>query len=350
MDFKQQPENFVCEEVILLQKKHFDMIQKSIREIEKIFSDKKYIKETLASKNIKESPTRGVFVSYDFHISTNGPKLIEINTNAGGVFLANKILKADELFEQAVMQMFFKEYNLGRQTSEKPRTIAIVDENPNKQYLYPEFLLFQETFKKYGIDTFITDPKNLIVKNDKLFLHDIEIDLIYNRLTDFYFEKPENKQLLEAFQKNLCVITPSPTHYCLYADKLNLIKLGTYNKSEILNNTLLKIIIVDEQEKVKLQKDKKLFFFKPLKGYGGKGAYCGKKMTTKIWDSIDSSYLAQECVRAPEISSASQKMRYDLRVVTYDGAIQQILARVYSGQVTNFKTKGGGYAKVQIES
>ena len=30
---------------------------------------------------------RGVFMGYDFHLAADGPKLIEINTNAGGAFL-----------------------------------------------------------------------------------------------------------------------------------------------------------------------------------------------------------------------------------------------------------------------
>ena len=30
---------------------------------------------------------RGVFMGYDFHLAADGPKLIEVNTNAGGAFL-----------------------------------------------------------------------------------------------------------------------------------------------------------------------------------------------------------------------------------------------------------------------
>ena len=32
-------------------------------------------------------PQQGVFFGYDFHIQSDGPRLIEINTNAGGAFL-----------------------------------------------------------------------------------------------------------------------------------------------------------------------------------------------------------------------------------------------------------------------
>jgi hypothetical protein len=37
---------------------------------------------------------RGVFMGYDFHLAHDGPKLIEINTNAGGAFLNAMLAKA----------------------------------------------------------------------------------------------------------------------------------------------------------------------------------------------------------------------------------------------------------------
>ena len=36
----------------------------------------------------------GVFMGYDFHLAADGPKLIEINTNAGGAFLNALLAKA----------------------------------------------------------------------------------------------------------------------------------------------------------------------------------------------------------------------------------------------------------------
>ena len=36
----------------------------------------------------------GVFMGYDFHLAADGPKLIEVNTNAGGAFLNALLAKA----------------------------------------------------------------------------------------------------------------------------------------------------------------------------------------------------------------------------------------------------------------
>ncbi len=39
-------------------------------------------------------------------------------------------------------------------------------------------------------------------------------------------------------------------------------------------------------------------------------------------------------------------MKFDVRNYVYDGAVQWLAARVYQGQVTNFRTPEGGFAAV----
>ena len=118
---------------------------------------------------------RGVFMGYDFHLTPNGPKLIEVNTNAGGAFL-NAILaqawvaccpevqalvpQPPAKFEDAVWNMFEAEWRLQRRAG-RPRVIAIVDDAPEGQYLYPEFLLAQAFFQRRGVEAVIADPKSL---------------------------------------------------------------------------------------------------------------------------------------------------------------------------------------------
>ena len=48
------------------------------------------------------------------------------------------------------------------------------------------------------------------------------IDLVYNRLVDFAFERPEHEALRAAYQNDAVVVTPNPRVHALYADKRNL--------------------------------------------------------------------------------------------------------------------------------
>jgi hypothetical protein len=42
-------------------------------------------------------------------------------------------------------------------------------------------------------------------------------------------------------------------------------------------------------------------------------------------------------------------MKLDIRNYTYDGKVQLVAARLYKGQTTNFRTMGGGFARVVWE-
>lgn len=118
----------------------------------------------------------GVFMGYDFHLGADGPKLIEVNTNAGGAFLNAFLARAQTAccreaegaigapliaeFEPAVWRMFLAEWDLQGRTN-PPRTIALVDDRPQDQYLYPEFLIARRFFERRGLKAWIVDPTEL---------------------------------------------------------------------------------------------------------------------------------------------------------------------------------------------
>ena len=100
---------------------------------------------------------RGVFMGYDFHLTEAGPKLIEINTNAGGGLLNAYLLAAHGHEDAAArlcadyVEMFREEWRLARGDAPLCR-IAIVDEAPAGQFLAPEFELFRDLFAANGIE------------------------------------------------------------------------------------------------------------------------------------------------------------------------------------------------------
>lgn len=88
-------------------------------------------------------------MGYDFHLDNDGPKLIEVNTNAGGAFLNALLARAqkaccaeldqgvigarDDEFETRVVAMFEDEWRRQRGAG-SPRRIAIIDDRPEEQY------------------------------------------------------------------------------------------------------------------------------------------------------------------------------------------------------------------------
>lgn len=338
-------------------------IEESIAEIELAISRSDYQAEALArspSIGSVNQKTQGVFMGYDFHLSDEGPKLIEINTNAGGALLNLQLARAQEaccqeenLFfkthtlaevDRLFVEMFQNEWRLFKGNAHL-KTIAIVDINPKGQYLYPEFQLFQKLFQQYGHDCLIVDPADLEFKDGRLSHEDKTIDLVYNRLTDFYLD--EVPGLKAAFESGSIVLTPSPRHHALFANKLNLVTLCQKIKS--IPSTLL----VSESNQQELWEKRKNFFFKPLCGYGSKATYRGDKLTRTVWQEIiQSPYVAQALVppskRIVKNQESQADLKVDIRAYTYAGKILLLAARLYEGQTTNFRTPGGGFAPVYV--
>ena len=323
-------------------------------------------------------PTAGVFMGYDFHITGDGPKLIEINTNAGGAFLNIAARDAQRAcceaagdyladlpdaakLEDDVMSMFAGEWSRAR-NSTPLRSIAIVDENPRAQFLYPEFPRARHLFESHGVRAHIVDPSELSIAQDQVRYGAEKIDLIYNRLTDFYFESPANHVVREAYERDLAVVTPHPHAHALYANKRNLALLSSapalesFGASAQAVSTLSRGVpatreVGDADES--WWNDRKAWFFKPRNGFGSRGAYRGDKLTRRVFAEIaKGEYMAQ--VLAPpgerwrSNGGVKEAFKVDVRCYVYDGVIQLMAARLYQGQTTNFRTAGGGFAAVYV--
>jgi hypothetical protein len=318
---------------------------------------------------------RGAFMGYDFHLAASGPKLIEVNSNAGGAFLNAVLAKAQlaccaevdaalgkikaEDFDRAVSCMFEEEWLLQR-TAGAPRRIAIVDERPAEQYLYPEFLLAQRLFQKHGIDAMIADVGELRYEQGRLLAEGAEVDLVYNRLVDFSFDRPEHEALRTAYVDGAVVVTPNPHVHALYADKRNLsllsdqTRLSAWGLPPQMIADLAAVpctVIVTPENAEHLWKERKSLFFKPFGGHGSKAVYRGDKVTQRVWaEIISGGYVAQAFAppgeRMIELDGTPKARKTDVRLYTYDGKILFTAARLYQGQTTNFRTPGGGFAPV----
>jgi glutathione synthase/RimK-type ligase-like ATP-grasp enzyme len=316
----------------------------------------------------------GVFFGYDFHLSPEGIKLIEINSNAGSAALAALLNMAQakeqplltqqhEHWETNFAEMFLNEWRTKR-GDQALSCVAIVDENPTEQYLYPDFLLFQFALQQQGIKTVIVDPKELSLKCGQLYHHETLISLVYNRLTDFSLGEPAHQALKEAYLLDAIVLTPHPRSHACYADKRNLTVLSnttllrSWGVSEsqlaLLTHSIPRVYNVDPSHAEELWKMRKQLFFKPVAGYGGKGAYRGAKMSRRVFnDILQANYVAQTFIPASEqtvnVAGEAQTFKLDVRCYVYESKPIGMIARLYQGQVTNMRTPGGGFAVVEFE-
>ena len=326
----------------------------------------------------------GVFMGYDFHITPQGPQLIEINTNAGGAMLNAVLLRAQAVccgpmnpwldayrnmatLEAEFVAMFEAEWDLFNQARGQAlrplRRVAIVDQAPKSQYLAPEFALFADLFQRHGIHAVVVDAAGLELRDGLLCSGDVPLDLVYNRLTDFELCDPAHAALAQAYRQDAVAVTPHPHVHALRANKQHLVTLGQAAALQALGvpesdqQTLLASIPACERVRPEnaqaLWEQRKHLFFKPLDVFGARAVYRGDKLTKKVWEQIlQGDYIAQALVpppvRALQVGDADTELKFDLRAYTYAGRVQLLAARTYSGQTTNFRTEGGGFAPVML--
>ena len=319
----------------------------------------------------------GVFMGYDFHLGDGGPKLIEVNTNAGGAFLNAFLARAQRAccrevddamravgvaeFEPLVWQMFLDEWALQGRAGQ-PRTIAIVDDRPKDQYLFPEFLLAQRFFEQHGVTAWVADPSELHISEGRLEYEGQAVDLVYNRLVDFSLSADGHDALREAYVAGAVVLTPNPRNHALFADKRNLsllsdpVAVAGWAPAPADRRSLSAIprtTLVTAENAERLWTERNRHFFKPAGGHGGKAVYRGDKITRRVWADVQrGGYIAQELAKPSErrirIDGKIESMKLDVRLYAYNGGPLLMAARVYQGQTTNFRTPGGGFAPVFV--
>lgn len=318
----------------------------------------------------------GALMSYDFHVGAGGPKLIEVNSNAGGAFLNAALARAQraccvevsalfeisalEGFELKIVQMFVNEWRRQR-GSGRPTVVAIVDDAPEGQYLFPEFLLAKAVLERGSFECVIVDAKELLFDGRTLLVRGRPVDLVYNRLVDFALEEPRHAALRAAYVSGNVVVTPNPRAHALFADKRNLTLLSdagslqhwglAQHHIDALRASVPTTVIVAPDNIDVLWRDRRNLFFKPARGYGSKAAYRGDKVTQKVWVEIGrGEYIAQSYVepgtRVVQVDDVRSELKVDVRLYTYAGAVLLAAARLYRGQTTNMRTPGGGFAPV----
>lgn len=364
---------------VFITSKHASEMQRVIDAVEGVVRLPAFLEQVLArAPSIARRPPSnlGVFFGFDFHITPDGPKLIEINTNAGGALLNVELQREQQACcppvlasmhsastadarERGITEMFSMEWKSAR--GDLPLgTVAIVDDSPHEQFLFPEFLLFKRLFEARGVRALIADAHELSVDSGALMHEGQRIDLVYNRCTDFYFADSRHAALAEAYANDLAVITPHPHAHAVYSAKDNLVWLSDAAILRSMNAAPGDIDVLARCVPQTLRvappadrwwDDRRQWFFKPLSGFGGRGVYRGDKITRRVFgDVMRGDYIAQQFAPPSERRrrDAADFFKLDVRNYVYDGKTQLMAARLYQGQTTNFRTAGGGFAPVYL--
>jgi len=320
----------------------------------------------------------GGLLGLDFHLGGELPQLIEINTNPGGFLLNVELarvlhgccedvedwmdagLPALNELPARLVEGYRRDWIAARGRAPL-RNVAIVDDKVTEQFLYPEFLLYQQLFARAGIAARIVDAAALEYQRGELIADGAAVDLVINRVTDFYLAEPQHSALRQAYIEGTAVITPHPRAHAQWADKRLLVWLRDEDmlrqagldadEREHMRNCIPRTEHVNAANAQAWWRDRKQWFFKPIDGHGGKAAYRGEKLTRRTFEQImQRSYVAQAVaptsMRRVMVDGRPADLRVDIRNFACQGHTWLRAARLYRGQTTNFRTPGGGFAAV----
>jgi hypothetical protein len=299
-----------------------------------------------------------ILMAYDFHATPAGDaKLVEINTNASG-YLFSALMNCAHTTEDVSTSVAVQDLkgSFEEEGFSTGQNVAIVDDNLAEQKMFSEFLMYRDLLNSWGANSRIEEAAAVDTSR---------FNFIYNRSTDFYLMAPEHKALRNAWENGSPVISPQPREYLLLADKERLIDfskegwLERAGASQEERDSVREVLIpsfekdhfgsVDE-----LWSQRRTLFFKPKHSYGGKSVYRGESVSRKVFDRLMSEdILIQKYFPAsplPDVQPGDPlaHWKFDVRFFVYRDRIQQVAARLYQGQVTNFSTPLGGFTRIEF--
>jgi len=305
--------------------------------------------------------TASVLMGYDFHLTDTGPRLIEVNTNAGGGLLALQAALGAEpslppRLEARLKSMFASALPTGR----LPQRVAIIDDTPEQQFLYPEMRAFARLFERWDIEAAIATPEALDADADGVRLDGNPVDLVYNRHCDFYLETEPLAGLRAGWLAGKVSLSPHPRAYglladkrrlCLFSDHQALAACGLPDRDiAVLQRLVPETRLLADFDPEALWKERKQWVFKPAAMFASRGVLVGAKATRGRFAELDPQTTIVQRYVAPSTTAAGgdDTLKTDLRLFAGAGIALGLGARLYHGQVTNLRTEGGGFARIRL--
>ena len=310
-----------------------------------------------------------LMMGYDFHLSDAGPRLIEVNTNAGGGYFAWLSEQRNpehgrrpwsHRYPARLIDSFTREWQAFSGPDQELQQLVILDEDPPNQPLYREMTGYRDWFAAAGISTRIADIADLQISEDGVYSEGQRVDLVYNRHCDFFLETPALQPLRTAYLAGSVCLSPNPFAYGLLADKRRMILWSdpgrlaelplTQDEQQLLLKATPHSVLLADSDPDDVWARRKKLVFKPVTRFGGQGVLMGKTVTRKRFATLDpATTLVQEVVPPSRTTDEQgQEFKMDLRLFVYRAQLLGIAARLYRGQLTNLRTEGGGFAAVRL--
>lgn len=322
--------------------------------------------DALWSRIIAGNPSadrRPLLLSYDVHPTPEGPVLIEINTNAGGVLTAIQAARNGNeccadwqqgQLEKRLLTLFRRDL-LGADP-ETTGVVAIVDDHLASQALLPEMAALADLMRPLAREVLVVDAADLEFAEGRLRLGTTAVDRVYWRSTDFLLTEPAHAPVRRAMLEQSTIVAPSPEAYQAIADKRRFIEWSTQpelarDEPTGLSFRIAETLPMNARTLDAWYADRADWVFKPASGFASRGVYVGKSVSRRKLAELPADvYLAQRYAPHQVIDRDGTEWKYDVRFFTDRGQVIGAAARVFQGQVVGMRAPGSGFAPIQVGS
>jgi hypothetical protein len=304
---------------------------------------------------------RPLLLSYDVHPSPEGPVLIEVNTNAGGVLTAMRAARegneccAD--WEQGQLEArllaVFRRDLLGAD-AESTGVVAVVDDQLATQPLLPEMQALAALMRPLAQQVMVVDAAELGYSAGRLRHGETPIDRVYWRSTDFRLAQPEHAPVRRAMDEHAIVLAPAPAAYEAIADKRRFVEWSRQpvlasDPGSGLHFRIAETLPMDSRTAAQWHAERSEWVFKPATGAASRGVYVGKSVSRAKLASLPArEYLAQRYAPHPLLDRDGRPWKYDVRFFADRDQIIGAAARVFLGQVVGMREPGSGFAPIKV--
>ena len=322
--------------------------------------------KTLWARIVAATPLadfRPLLLSYDVHPTPDGPVLIEVNTNAGGVLTAMQAARMGNeccadwehgQLEARLLALFRRD--LLEPDREKTGVVAIVDDQLLSQPLLAEMLALADLIRPFAEDVLVVDAAELTFRDGRLRHQDKPIDRVYWRSTDFLLSEPVHEPARRAVLEGATILAPSPEAYVAIADKRRLVEWSRQpelarDETTGLSFRIAETLPMSARTAHAWYADRNHWVFKPAGGFASRGVYVGKSISRKKLAELPAEdYLAQRYAPHPVIDRDGRQWKYDVRFFADRGQIIGAAARVFHGQVVGMRAPGSGVAPIRVDA
>eukprot|EP00939_MAST-03C_sp_MAST-3C-sp1_P003632 g3632.t1 len=287
--------------------------------------------------------------AFDFHLTPNGPKLIEINHSADGIMAVMRVVEDPKTLERALVQSIRKEYAaaavVGAPTS--PRCAVVYSAVRDESRRMPEFEAFAEMISKNGLDCVVASSSQLRKGRGGYLEMDEtgeKIDFIYNKLdSDRLLRLPAHSHIRDAIVDGRVAISPHPASYDRCCDKRRL--------RNMKHAAVLECHDLRARDPKRWWRERHRWVFKPPTGFASRGVTLGKTLkqgTLRKMIASDETVHWQVQEFAPPCPSADGVTKFDVRVYASGGDVLACVTRHFVGTVMGFAHPRSGMRGVRI--